>query len=397
MFLAAQVCALATGSVTLAWVPSADPSAVGYNLYYGGASGVYTNTIHAANTTNIMISGLVDGATYYFAATAYDSSGVESPFSNEATYTVPFANNVVNSNMPPTLNSLGNLIINENSGMQTVGLSNITSGTANENQTLTVTAASSNPALIPNPTVSYTSASSTGTLTFAPVSNASGTATISVTVNDGQTQNNTITQTFTVTVNAVNPPPTLNPISDIYLTEGAGVQYVNLNGITFGSVPTSKKQRIRITAASSNRGVVSSVSVKYKSPATSGTLKIKPVKNAVGTTTITVTVNNGAKINNLASRTFTVTVLAPSTTNTVALKSKLTSTSFPPTTLTPVTHAPGEFALILSGVTGQQYIIEASTDLVNWIPIQTNTAPFTLIDTKAGTFSQRFYRSISTH
>ena len=44
-------------------------------------------------------------------------------------------------------------------------------GPANESQTLTVTATSSNPALIPNPTVTYTSPNATGSLTYTPVAN----------------------------------------------------------------------------------------------------------------------------------------------------------------------------------------------------------------------------------
>ena len=76
-------------NVTLAWNPSSDPTVVGYNIYYGGASGNYTNTLSAGNATNMTISGLVEGATYYFAATTYNSSGVQSQFSNEAVYTVP--------------------------------------------------------------------------------------------------------------------------------------------------------------------------------------------------------------------------------------------------------------------------------------------------------------------
>src|SRR5258705_11601428 len=60
--------------------------------------------------------------------------------------------------------------INENAGVQSVNVSCISSGATNENQTLTVTATSSNTGLIPNPTVSYTRPNSTGSLTFAPIS-----------------------------------------------------------------------------------------------------------------------------------------------------------------------------------------------------------------------------------
>ena len=98
------------------------------------------------------------------------------------------------------MNPLGNLALAENAGLQTVALANITSGAANEIQTLTVTAVSSNPGLIPNPNVNYASASTTGSLTFTPAANANGSAIITVTVNDGAASNNIISRTFTVSV-----------------------------------------------------------------------------------------------------------------------------------------------------------------------------------------------------
>ena len=77
------------GTLTLAWDPSTDPSVVGYRLYQGGESQVYTNVVDvgAANTTTI--TGLAPGATYYFALTAYDANDFESAFSGEISYTVP--------------------------------------------------------------------------------------------------------------------------------------------------------------------------------------------------------------------------------------------------------------------------------------------------------------------
>jgi hypothetical protein len=76
-------------SVTLAWNQSTNPTVAGYNIYYGGASGNYTNTLSVGNATNATISGLAQGTTYYFAATTYDSSGMESLFSSEVSYTTP--------------------------------------------------------------------------------------------------------------------------------------------------------------------------------------------------------------------------------------------------------------------------------------------------------------------
>jgi hypothetical protein len=86
----------ATGSVTLAWNKCTNSCVAGYNVYYGGASGAYTNKIRAGSATNATISGLVEGITYYFAATTYDASGTNSPFSGEVSYQVPLDNPILN-------------------------------------------------------------------------------------------------------------------------------------------------------------------------------------------------------------------------------------------------------------------------------------------------------------
>jgi len=76
-------------SAVLAWNRSTNATVAGYNVYYGGTSHTYTNVISAGNATNATISGLVQGTTYYFAATSYTAEGLESPFSTEVSYTVP--------------------------------------------------------------------------------------------------------------------------------------------------------------------------------------------------------------------------------------------------------------------------------------------------------------------
>ena len=79
----------AAGSVTLAWDASPDASVTGYRIYYGAASLSYTNSTTVGNVTNATLTGLVAGTTYFFAATALNSTNVESDFSNETTFTVP--------------------------------------------------------------------------------------------------------------------------------------------------------------------------------------------------------------------------------------------------------------------------------------------------------------------
>ena len=76
-------------SVTLAWNPSTDVNVIGYNIYYGIASGIYTSKTDVGNATSATIPGLTAGVTYYFAITAYDSFGQESGYSSEISYLVP--------------------------------------------------------------------------------------------------------------------------------------------------------------------------------------------------------------------------------------------------------------------------------------------------------------------
>lgn len=70
-------------NVTLAWDPSPDPTVVGYRVYYGIASLLYTNFVEVDQGTSVTISNLTDGLVYYFAATTVDVSGLESDFSAE--------------------------------------------------------------------------------------------------------------------------------------------------------------------------------------------------------------------------------------------------------------------------------------------------------------------------
>ena len=76
-------------SVTLAWNPISNPLVAGFNIYFGGASGVYTNKTAVGMATSLTIPNLVIGATYYFAATTYSAAGAESALSGEVAYTVP--------------------------------------------------------------------------------------------------------------------------------------------------------------------------------------------------------------------------------------------------------------------------------------------------------------------
>ena len=125
---------------------------------------------------------------------------------------------VVPVNVAPTLNPIKNppSVIESNvEQLITVPLSGITAGGGNTTQSLTVQAVVDNSALIDPLSLgtlgppSYTSPNTTGSLTFGVLPDASGVATITVTVIDnGGTanggQDTSIPQSFTVTVLPIN-------------------------------------------------------------------------------------------------------------------------------------------------------------------------------------------------
>jgi hypothetical protein len=76
-------------SVTLAWDANSEPDLAGYNIHWGRSSGNYSFTVDVGNNTTYTFTGLDEGVTYYFAATAYNTNNLRSGYSNQVVYTVP--------------------------------------------------------------------------------------------------------------------------------------------------------------------------------------------------------------------------------------------------------------------------------------------------------------------
>ncbi|HEY1791191.1 MAG TPA: fibronectin type III domain-containing protein [Verrucomicrobiae bacterium] len=55
----------------------------------------------------------------------------------------------------------------------------------------------------------------------------------------------------------------------------------------------------------------------------------------------------------------------------------------------------GQFGFALTGTAGAQYVVQASTDLIHWVTLQTNIAPFRFVDSNTSQFTHRFYRTVS--
>lgn len=77
-------------TVQVTWNPNTEEDLAGYRLYVGEASGQYGEPVDVGNVTGHVMEITPEyGATYYFALTAYDTSGNESGYSDEATCFIP--------------------------------------------------------------------------------------------------------------------------------------------------------------------------------------------------------------------------------------------------------------------------------------------------------------------
>lgn len=128
------------------------------------------------------------------------------------TDTLSFTVTVIATNDAPAIDTIADLTANEDDPPVSVELTGISYGNDMDEQTVTVTAESDNMDLVSSLTVNYTSGS-TGLLEIELVPDTYGAALITVTVEDSEGES--ITESFTLTVVPVNDAPfVVNPIGD---------------------------------------------------------------------------------------------------------------------------------------------------------------------------------------
>jgi gliding motility-associated-like protein len=158
-----------------------------------------------------------------------------------------FVINVTDVNEQPTLNTINNTAVCYTTNAQKIALSGITAG-AETTQTVTATVSSNNAAMFNTLSIGSLS-NGNADLNYTLTNNATGTATITVTVTDnGGTANggvNTISKTFTITVNALPATTITSDLGDnvskgatVKLTASGGsaltYQWANADGIISG-------------------------------------------------------------------------------------------------------------------------------------------------------------------
>ena len=251
-------------------------------------------TINIAGQTTITVS-ITDAGLDGDIATVTDN-GVTS---------TSFVVTINDTNAAPTIDSISNVTTVEDGATQQISLAGISAG-ANEAQPLQITTSSNNITLIAAPLVTYISNQTTGVITFIPLANQSGTATISVQITDGGLDENlstpndnaSKTTTFQITVTAANDDPTIHALGDLTINEDATLQTVALSGISAGG---NESQPIAVTVSSNNTDLIEQPILSYTSTDSAGTLQFIPAANLSGTATITVRVTDGGLDANLAT------------------------------------------------------------------------------------------------
>jgi CSLREA domain-containing protein len=227
-----------------------------------------------------------------------------------------FTINVTSLNDAPSFTKGPSQTVNEDAGAQTVNnwATAISPGPSNESSQAVsfIITNNTNPSLFSvAPAVSPT-----GTLTYTPAADANGLAQVDVALkDDGGTANGgsdtSLSQTFVVTVNAVNDPPSFTKGADQAVNNNAGAQTVAnwATNISRGPANESSQTVAFQVTGNTNPGLFTS------GPAVSstGTLTYTPSASGGGTATITInlkdsggTANGG--VDTSASQTFTITV-----------------------------------------------------------------------------------------
>ena len=197
-----------------------------------------------------------------------------------------FVVSVLPVNDAPTLDAIAPILMAEDVDGNPVTLSGISSGAANESQPLTVTAVSTNSGLITNLVVTHTGNATTGTLAFELVPDAHGEGFITVQVSDGAL---TVQRTLALTVTAVNDAPVINQPAMIEIDEDT-VAFVPLELSDDETAPGE----LVVQVSSSNVEVLDETGIEVQGAGAIRTLRLSPLEEQSGSTTITVTVTDGS-------------------------------------------------------------------------------------------------------
>ena len=189
-------------------------------------------------------------------------------------------------NDTPTISNISNKAISEDghSGDFEITVTDVETS----NGSLTVTGSSNNTGLVTNGNINISAGSSASKrkIRITPTANKYGSATISLKVSDSNGGNRI--DTFLLTVNSIDDPPTISPIGSITIPEGGSTGDIEFSVTDVDTAVSA----LSISASSSNE-LVQNGDLVLGGSGTDRTIRVTPVAGEYGSTTITLAVSDG--------------------------------------------------------------------------------------------------------
>lgn len=282
--------AFAVQQADFSWLPNQEANLTGYKIYYSTVSGQYGQTIDVGDpgvvngVVQATVTDLVDGTTYYFAATAYDSDGFESDYSQEVVWTSPVEDPItpppVEEPGPPVAKDMSVYLDEDNT------VAGVFDGQSQDGLPLSYHLVSTGS----NGTASI-SDSTSGAFSYTPNANINGIDSFSYKVSDANGES--LAATVTVTINSVNDQPEAAVAS---YTTG---EDLSVRGTLFAS-DIDNDQLIYTVVGNPSHG-----SVVWTNPS-SGAFTYTPDTDVSGSDTFTYVAHDGHVNSNVATVTIVV-------------------------------------------------------------------------------------------
>ncbi len=256
----------APGSLTVSGSSSNTTLVPNTNIAFGGSGAGRTITITPAagesgtSTITVTVSDGTDDASTDFLLT------------------------VTAANTPPTISAISDQSTAESTATGAIAFTVGDAETAPGS--LTVSGSSSDVTLIPNTNIAFGGSGANRTVTITPAAGQTGTSTITITVSDGTDDAST---DFTLTVDAVNDPPTISAISNQSTPEDTPTGAI---AFTVGD-PDNAAATLTVTGSSSNTTLVPNPNIVFGGSGANRTVTLTPATGQTGTSTITLTVSDG--------------------------------------------------------------------------------------------------------
>ncbi len=218
---------------------------------------------------------------------------------------------------------------------------------------LLLSASSSDQSLLEDSAISFGVTNATTTVFMAPVTNATGSVDLSVTVDDGEFRRST---TFSLTINPVNDPPVIatSNTSVAAIEDSQDVLYVNLADI---DTPLND---ITMTASSANQSMIDDAAISIGATAATTRISFDPVLNTTGSVELSVFADDGEFIR---STTFTVNIIKVNDAATIQTGDAVVTTNEDQATTATVLLADIDtpiHQLVLRASSGNQSLLEDS-------------------------------------